>query len=412
MNTFLRSTFLSRIGKLGATLTVVLLVLATGLKAQSYTKHYIAPAPWNYFTKANELVVTTASVTPVEVSVKNSNEVEIIKLYPKAGAPAVHRFTGVITDFPLHPLNAVISGAGIIVEATASININIRNIASDDNDVPTSYFIKGNSSLFSFGDAAIGNAFRVGYYRDGEIYKNSYSYPDGPLTPVYSVMAIENNTVVSLNGVATITLGKGQSYLFQTKMGSLVETSGPVVMNTSATYDAPVVVESCYDGTSNPVPPINSLGKEYIVVRGNGNNIAEKTTVIATEPNTTVTVYNFNPAGLLQSTETFNLIAAGSFKTFANGIPESAPDANGPQGQRYSSTRIIASKNVVAYSGTAQDCEVDVATLAPISPCSGSNRTETVKFTKLPSGDLPYFSYILLQSATAKVFLTTDNGYT
>ena len=412
MNLFLRSTFLSRISKLGLGLTVTLLVLASNLKAQSYTKHYIAPAPWNYFTKANELVVTTASVTPVTVTVKKSDGTSAFTLTTKAGTPAVHRFTGVITDFPLHPLNSVISGAGIIVEASTSINVNIRNIASDDNDVPTSYFIKGNSSLFSFGDAAVGNAFRVGYYRDGDIYKNSYSYPDGPLKPVYSVMATENNTVVSINGVATVTLSAGQSYLFQAKMGSLVETSGPAVMNTSATYDAPVVVESCYDGTSNPVPPVNSLGSEYIVVRGNGNNIAEKTTVIATEPNTTVTIQNFTPAGVLQSSETFNLIAAGSFKTFANGIPEFAADANGPQGQRYSSTRIIASKNVVAYSGTAQDCEVDVATLAPISSCSGSNRTETVKFTKLPSGDLPYFSYILLQSATSKVYLTTDNGYT
>lgn len=412
MNTFLRSIFLPRISKLSFVLTVVMICLAGGLKAQSYTKHYIAPAPWNYFTKANELVVTTASVTPVTVTVTKSDGTGSFTLSTKAGSPAVHRFAGVITDFPLHPLNSILDAEGIIVEANTSINVNIRNIASDDDDVPTSYFIKGNSSLFSFGDAAIGNAFRVGYYRDGDIYKDTYSYPDGPLTPVYSVMATENNTVVSINGVATVTLNAGQSYLFQAKMGSLVETSGPAVMNTSATYDAPVVVESCYDGTSNPVPPINSLGNEYIVVRGNGNNIAEQTTVIATEPNTRVTIYKFNAAGVLQNSEDFTLTAAGSFKTFANGIPESAADANGQQGERYSSTRIVADKNVVAYSGTAQDCEVDIATLAPISSCSGSNRTETVKFTKLPSGDLPYFSYVLLQSATAKVFLSTDNGYT
>ncbi|RYY34714.1 MAG: hypothetical protein EOP46_12500 [Sphingobacteriaceae bacterium] len=412
MNTFLRSTFLSRVSKLAFVFTIILICLASGIKAQSYTKHYIAPAPWNYFTKANELVVTTASVTPVTVTVKKSDGNGSFTLTTKAGSPAVHRFDGNITSFPLYKLNSVLNAAGIIVEASTSINVNIRNVASDDNDGGTSPYIKGNSSLFSFGDAAIGNSFRVGYYRDGDIYDNNYSYPDGPLRPVYSVMATENNTVVSINGTATITLNDGQSYLFQAAMGSLVETSGPVVMNTSATYDAPVVSQSCYDGASNPVPPINSLGNEYIVVRGNGNNISEKTTVIATEPNTTVTIYNFNPQGVLQSTVTHNLIAAGSFVTFANGIPGSGADSNSPQGQRYSSTRIIASKNVVAYSGTAQDCEVDIATLAPISPCSGSNRTETVKFTKLPSGDLPYFSYILLQSATAKVFLTTDNGYT
>ena len=64
MNLFLRSTFLSRISKLGLGLTVTLLVLASNLKAQSYTKHYIAPAPWNYFTKANELVEQFGTYDP------------------------------------------------------------------------------------------------------------------------------------------------------------------------------------------------------------------------------------------------------------------------------------------------------------------------------------------------------------
>ncbi|RYG21363.1 MAG: DUF11 domain-containing protein, partial [Chitinophagaceae bacterium] len=411
MNTPRLSNFLSRWLKFSIAFIIAFLCIANNLTAQTYSKHYIAPAPWNYFTDANELVVTTASMAPVEVSVRNSNDVEITKLYPKAGDPKVYRFTGNITSFPLHKLKTVLSGMGLIVEANKSINVNIRNVASDENDNDTSPFVKGNSSLFSFGDAAIGNAFRVGYYRDGEIYSNSF--PNGPSRPIYSVMAIESNTVVSINGVATITLNKGQSYLFEADMGSLVETSGPVVMNTSATYDAPTVGESCYDGASNPVPPINSLGKEYVVVRGNGNNIAEKTTVIATEPNTLVTIYNFNAAGVLQSTETRSLIAGGSFTTFSNGIAGAGADSNSPQGQRYSSTRIVASSNVVAYSGTAQDCEVDVATLAPIADCAGSNRTETYKFRKLTTtDDLPYFSYILLQSATEKVLLSTDNGYT
>ncbi|MCX2493113.1 hypothetical protein OQX63_06490, partial [Pedobacter sp. PF22-3] len=384
---------------------------ASSVSAQTYKKHYIAPAPWQYFTVANELIVSTVSTTPISVTVKKSDGTLITTLNNVvAGTPAKYRFSGAVTSFPYFNLNTNIKAAGLIVEAASAISVNIRNVASDQSNDD---YIKGNSSLFSFGDAAIGNKFRVGYYRDGEIYtSNNPNYSTRQHKPVYSVMAIENSTVVSINGVATTTLNAGQSYLFTAAMGSLVETSGPAVMNTSAQFDAPTYTTECYDGASNPVPPLTALGNEYVVVRGAGNNIAEQTTVIASEANTSITVYNFNTAGILQSTNTYNLIAAGSFVTFPNGIA-GAGNNNHQDGQVYSSSRIVSNKNVVAYSGTAQNCEVDVATLAPISSCGGSKRVETVKFRDLnESRDLPYFSYIILQDPNAVVWLSTDNGYT
>lgn len=289
------------------------------------------------------------STTPISVTVKKSDGTLITTLNNVvAGAPAKYRFSGAVTSFPYFNLNTNIKAAGLIVEAASAISVNIRNVASDQSNDD---YIKGNSSLFSFGDAAIGNKFRVGYYRDGEIYtSNNPNYSTRQHKPVYSVMAIENSTVVSINGVATTTLNAGQSYLFTAAMGSLVETSGPAVMNTSAQFDAPTYTTECYDGASNPVPPLTALGNEYVVVRGAGNNIAEQTTIIASEANTSITVYNFNTAGILQSTNTYNLIAAGSFVTFPNGIA-GAGNNNHQDGQVYSSSRIVSNKNVVAYSG-------------------------------------------------------------
>ncbi|RZK77831.1 MAG: DUF11 domain-containing protein, partial [Pedobacter sp.] len=252
------------------------------------------------------------------------------------------------------------------------------------------------------------------YYRDGIIYDtyNPKINENRDREPIYSILAIENNTIVKLNGVALTTLSAGESYLFKANMGSLVQTSAPAVMNTNASLDAPTVSLACYDGTSNPVPPVTSLGNEYIVVRGSGNNKSEQTTVIASEPNTVVTVYNYDNLGGLQSTNSYTLAAAGSFVTFANGIA-GATGTNAQNGIIYSSSRIVATKNVVAYSGTSQACEVDVATLAPIAACSGSKIAETVKFRKFTSStDLPYFAYIILQNGTDVVRLTTDNGYT
>jgi len=367
------------------------------VSAQTYTKHYIAPAPWQYWTQANELVVTTNTANTT-VTVKKSDGTIVTTLTPTPTAPAVYRFVGAPNSTPLNALNTVLSDRGMIVEGTNPITVNVRNVASDQfNDANG----KGNAALFSFGDAAIGTAFRVGYYRDGILSGTTQK-------PIYSVMALENNTTVKLNGTALVTLNAGQSYLFQTAIGSLVETSASAVMNSGAHIDTPL---GCGDGVYNPVPPVNSLGNEYLVIRSAGNNVAEQTTIVATLPNTTVTVTNYNLNGTLASTNSYTLVAAGSFVTITNGIAGAANGAN-QTGVQYSSSKISATKNVVAYSGTANNCEVDMLTLAPIASCGGSLIAKTYKFRHNNGTDLPYFGYITTKSATEKIFLTTTGSAT
>ncbi|WP_167335410.1 Calx-beta domain-containing protein [Pedobacter kyungheensis] len=351
------------------------------VNAQTYKTHYIAPAPWQYWSQANELVVTT-NTTATSVTVKKSDGTLITTLTPTPTAPAVYRFVGNPNNIAANALNTILNDRGIIVEGNNPIAVNIRNVASD---AYTDANIKGNSALFSFGDAGIGTSFRVGYYRNGLS------------NVVYSVMAIENNTTVKLNGTAITTLNSGQSYIFQTAIGGLVESSAPVVMNSGSNLDAPA---GCGDGVFNPVPPVTSLGSEYLVIRSAGNSTAEQTTIVATQANTTLTVTNYNANGSLASTNTYSLVAAGSFVTIPNGV----------SGSQYSTSRIVATKNVVGYSGTATSCEVDMLTLAPVTTCGGSIVAKTYKFRNNSEGDLPYFSYITTKSATDKVFLTTTGG--
>lgn len=373
------------------------IILLIGVKSfcQGYKTHYIAPAPWQYWSNANELIVSTNTAGTV-VLVKKSNGTLVTTLNAEPNAPAVYRFTGTPNSLAQNTLNTVLSDRGMIVEGNYPISVNLRNVASDQT---TDANIKGNAALFSFGDAAIGTAFRVGYYRDGFLSA-------GTGKPVYSVMAIENNTTVKINGTAATTLNAGQAYLFQNTIGTLVETSGPAVMNSGSNADAPV---ACGDGVYNPVPPVTALGSEYVVVRGQGNNTAEQTTVVAAEANTTVTVSNFNAAGVLQSTNSYTLVAAGSFITFPNGIA-GASSGSAQTGTVYSASRIISNKNIVAYSGTAYNCEVDMATLAPIAVCGGSQKVQTYKFRHYNNSDLPYFAYIVIKNATDKVYLTTTGS--
>lgn len=367
---------------------LLILLSACNLFAQTYTKHYIAPAPWQYWSEANELVVTTNTASTT-VTVKKSDGTLVTTLTPTPTAPAVYRFVGNPNSLALNTLNTVLSDRGMIVEGNNPITVNVRNVASD---AYTDANIKGNAALFSFGDAAIGTIFRVGYYRDGILQGSTQK-------PIYSIMAIENNTTVKVNGSAVATLNAGQSYLFQVAIGSLVESSASAVMNSGAHIDAPV---ACGDGVYNPVPPINSLGNEYIIIRSAGNSTAEQTTLVATLPNTTVTINNFNVNGVLTTTSTQTLVAAGSFIT----IP------NGDGTNQYSATRVVTSKNIAAYSGTANNCEVDMLTLAPVSTCGGSLIAKTYKFRNNTGADLPYFGYITTKSPTEKIYLTTTGGTT
>ena len=387
---FKTKTNINRFKRLFLTLTIL---LSFNSYAQYYSQHYVAPAPWRYFSDANELVVATESSTAVSAVVKRSDGTIITTLSVIRGTPAVYRFLGSPTAVGLeyYTTNTAISAAGLNITATAPVSINIRNVASDAFNRDATH-IKGNASLTSFGDAGVGVRFRVGYYRDTDL-GNFGGF--GFRRPIYSVMAINNNTSLSINGVITVTLNAGQSYLFEATMGSLVETSGPAVVNTGARIDTPA---GCGDGTLDQVPPISVLVREYVIYRGEGNSTAEQTTVIATEPNTVLSIQQFSPTGVLTTTIPVTLTLAGSFYTFNHG-----------NGNPFSASRILSDKNIAVFSGTARGCEVDITSVAPVSACGGSNYVETYKFRNYASGDLPYFGYVITQSATALITLNGVN---
>ncbi|MFH6995289.1 hypothetical protein ACHRWY_22665, partial [Flavobacterium sp. FlaQc-48] len=371
------------------------LLIGYSASAQFYTKHYIAPAPWQYFSKANEIVIATDSETRITIEILKSDGTLVTNsLTAIKGDPAIYRFAGLPKAAPAYTLSTVLNAAGLIVTGSKPISINLRNIASDAlGGDGTDKDIKGNAALTSFGDAGIGIRYRVGYYRDGSL-GNFSSY--GDQRPIYSIMAISNGTSVKLNNVVTTTLNAGQSYLFTAPIGTLVESSNPTVMNTSAAIDTP---DGCGDGAFNQIPPESVLGTEYFLERGTGNNTAEQTTVVATKDNTVLTVEGYSATGTLVSTKTVTLAQAGNFYTFINGVKDVS----------FTASHILADKKVAVYSGTAQKCEVDISTIAPVSECGGSNFIETAKFRNYGTGTLDYFGYILLRSASEIVTVNGNN---
>lgn len=363
-------------------LTLLFIVLRMGLRCdgQYFTTHYIAPAPWQYWHNACEFVIATDSDSLVTVEVRKSDGTFLSTLAASAGSPAVFRPSGIFRDFPRHPLNTVIQGAGIFFKGSGQFSVNIRNVASDQ--LGTDYYIKGNASLTGLGDPGIGVSFRVGYYRDGPL-------PSEP--PVYSIMALQDSTRVKINGAEVARLNSGQSYLFHARIGTLVESTGPSVMNTGAFLDTP---GGCGDGTFDQIPPVNVLGRRYFVVRTQGNWISEQSTLVGTEDGSKAWINRYNPSGTLIAKDSLILQKAGDYYTFSNGDGAAA----------FSVAEIICDKRIAIYTGSAQSCEVDVSTSFPVSsPCNGSNFIETTKFKAYNHADLPYFCYVLLEDATAAV---------
>ena len=148
------------------------------------------------------------------------------------------------------------------MSSTDKIAVSIRNVESDQINGGNSSYFKGNSSLSSYGDQGLGVEFRLGYYRSDYSGLNGICSASATL---YSVMAISNDTQVSLNSTSLITLNAGQSYCFKTNMGFLLTYYKSVVVNSGIWGDAP---GGCNDGVFTQVLPVVNAGTNYIVIKG------------------------------------------------------------------------------------------------------------------------------------------------
>ncbi|MFP5039943.1 hypothetical protein, partial [Parasediminibacterium sp. JCM 36343] len=360
----------------------------SGAKAQYSTTHYIPPSPWYYFNNANELEITTVSTTPVAVTIKSSDGTVISNsLTTVAGTPLQYRFPNV--GVSANTLNTVSNAKGIIVTALSPIGVQVRNIASDNVTCAGSCYggnvdcsQKGNSSFTSLGDQGLGTSFRIGYYAA----VTGLSCNGESSAPVYGVLARDNGTTVYLNGTLLATLNAGQSYMFQAAMGSEITSNNPITATSGMRIDNS---SGCGDGVCSQIIPEAYLGTSYVVVRSSGNTGYEKSSIVASQPNTTVTV-KVNGG----STTSYTLAKAGDYITINNGDGSTT----------YSSCYISTSQPVAVYTGSASGCEIDMIVQPPLSSCAGSFDVQTTKFVSNTNTTLPYFGYILVQSDTAKVY--------
>lgn len=361
--------------------------------AQYASRHIIAPSPWQYWSYANEITISTQAEGIVTAVIKKSDGGAIATVTLTAAMPIVYRFSGPPMLTPKIAIGTVYNNRGLIVEASAQVSISVRNIASDAAGTAADQYgdwIKGNSAMLSYGNEGLGKSFLLGYYR------SDYSGIQAG-APVYLPLAIEDNTQLYLNGLPLITLNAGQNYTFQASMGSILTADKNIVVNAGAYIDTPLV---CAEGTVMQVLPTQNLGKKYIVVRGSAaagtnTNHPEQSTIIASEPGTTVLLTHNNVNGSIINTTSHTLANAGDHLTFHHGDAANA----------YSTTHIVSSKPVIVYSGISNGCEVDTYTVMPYGDCTGAESFTLRKFTDYNNSDLDAYGYIITESPTAPVLI-------
>ena len=100
---------------------ILFLLISYNASAQFYDKHYIAPAPWQYFSKANEIVIATNSATAVSVTITKSDGTAITTLSVIKGTPAVYRFDGLPKAAPAFAIMVVLFFTAIFTTVEVAI---------------------------------------------------------------------------------------------------------------------------------------------------------------------------------------------------------------------------------------------------------------------------------------------------
>lgn len=197
------------------------------------------------------------------------------------------------------------------------------------------YYRVHSNSLFHAGDltckgrAALGKIFRIGHLLQAE---------DGGdrRANFIGIMATEDSTEIMLSdfdaqtdfriagmntpilGPVKMTLQKGESVVFSQYitanssgqppngfMGALLTASQPVAVNCGSWVGAPVVFQANDIGIDQ-IAPLEKMGNEYILCKGNGSEVLERPIVIAHFNDTKIWLNGAaNPAATLDAGEYF-----------------------------------------------------------------------------------------------------------
>jgi uncharacterized repeat protein (TIGR01451 family) len=310
------------------------LTLVYSHNLQIASKHYLPPhvssiAEMDY----EEVVLSTPSTTPISVTITGGGGIPItgspftiskgspvaVVFDPPGGNASPNPPLSVHTD----TLGTLLTDAGLILTSTDDYYVNYRSRGGT--------FQAG--SLTSKGDAAPGRNFRWAVPISIDSGDSVHSY--------ISIMAVED-AIVDITGYdpdlvftrsvanggditddsLSISLLAGESVIYEVSalspspafnsghIGARINATGNIVVNTGG-QDAKFVSLSGSPPTSkdhaiDQLVPVQNLGNEYVVIRGNDTGDIERVIITATADNTSISI-NGTPTATINDGEFLSL---------------------------------------------------------------------------------------------------------
>ncbi len=283
----------------------LLFILFSSLGFSQLSKtHYIPPitsGPSNANPQDQYLYISTPNNGDVNVTINiigsNSESQVISKDNPWIYTISQDGYSSLVQD--PSSTGQVTNNRGFIIESDSPIYVSARLNAGGAQA----------GALVSKGENALGTIFRAGTYdNQGSVSSNYMNF--------FSFMATEDNTSVNLtnnltNGfefehsneqfpINNIILNRGESYVLAARadkasanraglIGTLISSDKPIVVNTGSANGS-FGTGGARDYGIDQIVDLSKVGKEYVFVKGNGENSYENVLVVVHEDNTEIFV--------------------------------------------------------------------------------------------------------------------------
>ncbi|MBB6372685.1 T9SS type B sorting domain-containing protein [Chryseobacterium shigense] len=296
--------------------------------AQLDTDHWFAPMAAKAGTTGLQgyLYLSTNETTPFDVQIYNSNTLYTTVSVSK-GNPAQ---VSIPNDFLITDQQGELftpNAMGVYVKGPKKFFANYRFSLQNHAEIITSKGLAGLGKIFYAGMAPLTG---VAYYVNSTI----------------GITATEDNTLVVVSGynpnvvfsdgsstpTKTFTLNRGESYIMDAVsadssynldglVGAKIEATKPISV-TNGNFNG---IYTNLNFTNNDVlmdqaVPVDRLGKDFVVVKGNGSVSSEMETalVIATENNTQLTI-NGVASGITLNTGQYYMVPSSNYINQGNG---------------------------------------------------------------------------------------------